>query len=103
MDIIRTSPPVRRVHDLTLAITRLEITSPDGRRVNIIGFPFTVLTPGANVEFTITHNLGYIPRNLISLPDVAAITYASRKNLWTTTQAFLKCSQAAVNLEGFIF
>lgn len=104
MRIEYTSPIPKRVFDLTQAVNgKLEITDTLGRVVNVRGYRFTILTPGANVEFTITHNLGYIPRNLICLPDAASVTYASRKALWTPTQAFFKTSLAAVNLEGFIF
>jgi len=53
-------------------------------------------TPGANVEFTLIHNLGFIPFMYVWNVDAAATIYDSRKSSWTQTQMFLKCSVATV-------
>lgn len=95
----------KRFIDISRAINgRLEFGNPQDGNVNIQGSWQETTTPNvANTEFTLTHNLGYIPSgiHIISL-DKAAIIYASRKSQWTTTQAFFKADQASVALTGFI-
>jgi hypothetical protein len=93
---------------------RLDFGSPQGQSKgntgNIDGvWPgtlaggYTITTPGANVEFTVTHNLGRIPIGYdIRSIDAAAHVYDSRKSLWTKTQMFLKCDQATVHLVLFV-
>lgn len=93
---------------------RLDFGSPQGQLKKLTGnidgtWPGTlaagymVTTPGANVEFTVTHNLGRIPTGYdIRSIDAAAHVYDSRKSLWTTTQMFLKCDVATVHLVLFV-
>lgn len=93
---------------------RLDFGSPQGQAKKLTGnidgtWPgtlaagYTITTPGANVEFTVTHNLGRIPTGYdIRSIDAAAHVYDSRKTLWTTTQMFLKCDVAAVHLVLFV-
>lgn len=93
---------------------RLDFGSPQGQAKKLTGnidgtWPgtlaagYTITTPGANVEFTVTHNLGRIPTGYdIRSIDAAAHVYDSRKTLWTTTQMFLKCDVATVHLVLFV-
>lgn len=71
---------------------------------NIQGFWVDVTTPGvADTEFTVDHNLGYIPTGIIVFAvDKATVIYASRKNQWTAKQAFFKANLATVSLQGFV-
>lgn len=68
------------------------------------GFTFTGATPGvANTEFTITHNLGYIPTGFLVVSiDQAAIVYKG-VTAWTATAISLKCNQATANVVVFVF
>lgn len=68
--------------------------------VNLIWFSTT--TPGADVEFVISHKLGRVPVGwLILKQDKAGSVYASATP-WTTTNIYLKCSVAAVTLTGVV-
>lgn len=106
--IVKNPPPQKlqkRMLDVSRAINgRIEFGSPSNGPVNIQGFWEDTITPGvADTEFTVNHNLGYIPTGMLVVAvDKAAIIYTSRKNQWTTTQAFFKCNQATVNLQGFV-
>ena len=95
----------RRIEDIGRAINgQIEFGNPTSGPINISGTWAKLLTPGANVEFTVNHNLGRIPNGmLIASLDQAALIYASRLTSWTVTQAFFKCSVASVNLVGFVF
>jgi len=101
--------------DLARAVNgRIDFGSPQGQSAkapgNIDGtWPGTlaggymITTPGANVEFTVTHNLGRIPVGYdIKSRDKACSVYDSRKNLWTTTQMFLKCDVTTVQIVLFV-
>lgn len=93
---------------------RIDFGSPQGQSKKVPGnidgvWPGTltagymITTPGANVEFTVTHNLGRIPVGYdVKSKDKAAHVYDSRKNLWTTTQMFLKCDVATVQIVLFV-
>jgi hypothetical protein len=64
---------------------------------------YAITTPGANVEFTVTHNLGRVPIGYdIKSIDAAAHIYDSRKTLWTTKVMFLKSDVAGVHLVLFV-
>ena len=94
----------KRFLDISRAVNgNIEFGNPKDGPVNVNGSWHDIITPGANVEFTLTHNLGRIPVGIhvISL-DQAAIIYASRKSQWTATQAFFKCSNATVALTAFV-
>jgi hypothetical protein len=95
----------RRIEDVARAINgQIEFGNPTSGPVNISGTWVKTQTPGANVEFTVKHNLGRMPNGmLVASLDQAAMIYASRLASWTTTQAFFKCSVASVNLVGFVF
>lgn len=57
------------------------------------------LTPGANVEFPLKHNLERVPIGFdVIQRDKAAIVYDSRKGSWTASTMFLKCSVAATTI-----
>jgi len=93
---------------------RVDFGSPQGQSKNQTGnidgtWPgtlaagYTITTPGANVEFTVTHNLGRIPVGYdVRSIDAAAHVYDSRKNLWTDKVMFLKADQATVHLVLFV-
>lgn len=51
-------------------------------------------TGTADVEFTVTHQLGKKPTFYIWNIDKAGIVYDSRRVDWTETAMFLKCSVA---------
>lgn len=102
--------------DLARSINgRIDFGSPQGQSKKVPGnidgtWPgtltggYTITTPGvADTEFTVTHNLGRIPTGYeVKSKDKAAIVYDSRKNLWTTTQMFLKCNVATVQIVLFV-
>jgi hypothetical protein len=94
----------KRHIDIARAINGgLEFGSPIGGLKNVLGFWVDIVTPGADVEFTVNHNLQYIPTGIIVFSvDKAAVIYASRKSQWTTTQAFYKANLASVSLTAFV-
>lgn len=105
--IDHSAPPLvvkKRFIDISRALNGgVEFGSPSNGNINMRGFWVDTITPGADVEFTVDHNLGYIPIGIIVVSvDKAAIVYASRKNQWTETQLFLKCNVATVSLQGFV-
>lgn len=60
---------------------------------------------GANIEFSITHNLGRIPQGYVVLGlSAAAVLYqlAGTGTAWTTSQIFVKSSTAAVGWKVYI-
>jgi hypothetical protein len=62
-----------------------------------------VTTPGADVEFSISHGLGFIPLGfLVCRQDKPGITYAS-STAWTTENVFLKCNVATTQMRVLIF
>jgi hypothetical protein len=71
------------------------LTPKENLAAKVLG-PIT--TPGANVEFTVSHNLGTVPDNYIWNVDSACMVYDSRRVNWTTSQMFLKCSAAGATL-----
>jgi hypothetical protein len=94
----------RRIEDISRVVNGgIEFGNPKTGSLNIQGFWVKLLTPGANVEFTVNHNLGYIPSGIIIISvDSATVIYSSRLASWTTKQMFLKSSLAAVNLVGYV-
>jgi hypothetical protein len=102
------SPPnvlKKRLEDTSRAINGgIEFGNPSLGIKNIQGYWLATTSPGvADTEFTVTHNLGYIPTGIIIFSlDKAAIVYSSRKNLWTGKQIFLKVNQPTVNLQGLV-
>lgn len=57
---------------------------------------------GANVEFSVTHNLGRVPQGYIVFFGTLAGSFyqgPTTGTAWTTTQIFIKCSTASV---GFL-
>ena len=93
---------------------RIDFGSPQGQSKGLTGnidgvWPGTlaagymITTPGANVQFTVTHNLGRIPVGYdVRSIDAAAHVYDSNKSTWTKTQMFLKCDTATVHLVLFV-
>lgn len=94
----------KRLKDISLAVNgNIHFGSPTKGTDNMFGFWVNITTPGADVEFTINHNLDIIPTGIIVVSvDKAAVIYSSRKSQWTTTQAFFKCNVTTVALVGFI-
>lgn len=70
---------------------------------NIKGKWMTYATNGvANTEDAITHNLGVIPVGMIVMvPPQNGFIYTG-PTAWTTTQIFLKCSQASQTATIFL-
>jgi hypothetical protein len=104
---IKTPDPIvqKRFFDITRVVNgNIEFGNPKDGAVNVQGSWQELVTPNVSgTEFTLTHNLGYIPSgmHIISL-DLPAIIYASRKTSWTTKVAFFKANLASVTLTGFI-
>lgn len=56
-----------------------------------------------NTEFIVTHNLGKIPTGYdVKSKDAAGIVYDSRRQSWTKTQMYLKCSVSSMNIVLFV-
>lgn len=49
-------------------------------------------TGSADVEFTVTHNLGKIPRHYLYNLDKGGVLYDSRRSEWTNEELYLKCT-----------
>ena len=62
-----------------------------------------ITTPAANVEFTVTHNLGIVPTRYVWNVDSNAVVYDSRRDQWTQSQMFLKCSATGTTLYLIVF
>lgn len=62
-----------------------------------------VPTGAADVEFTVVHKLGKTPHRYLYNINKGGVLYDSRKDEWTTTLMYLKCtvSDALVNLTVF--
>lgn len=69
---------------------------------NIRGQMFTGISAGAGVEFTIAHNLNYIPSYYIVMSQDAAGSFYLGTTAWDKVNAYLKCSAAGVNYNIFI-
>jgi len=72
-----------------------QLSPTDNLQCKVLG-PIT--TPGANVEFTVTHGLGRVPTNYIWNVDQTCTVYDSRRVNWTESAMFLKCSAAGAIL-----
>jgi putative copper export protein len=95
----------KRFFDITRAVNgNISFGNPKDGAVNITGSWQELVTPNVSgTEFTLTHNLGYIPTGIIVVSlDLPAVIYASRKSSWTTKVAFFKANLASVALTGFI-
>lgn len=83
------TPGPLSVRDLLRAVSN-NLTFVDNFLAKLVG-PIT--TPaGADTEFTVDHNLGIVPTRYVWNVDKGVVIYDSRRNLWTTSQMFLKCS-----------
>lgn len=71
---------------------------------NIAGYHAqNVVTPAsANTQFTITHNLGYVPQRfwVTNINQNATIYQGSTP--WTTTAIYLQCSGSSVTCSLFV-
>ena len=62
-----------------------------------------VTTPGSDVEFEITHGLGYIPLGyLVISSDKAGHVYNST-TAWTAEKIYLKCNVSTTIIRVLIF
>jgi len=72
------------------------LTPADNWRARLAG---PIVTPGvADTEFTVEHRLGIVPTHYIWNVDKGAVVYDSRRNQWTESQLFLKCSLATATV-----
>jgi hypothetical protein len=95
----------KRIIDICRVVNgNVHVGNPQSGPDNLLGYWLDVVTPGvADTEFTVTHNLGFIPTGIIVFAvDKAAVIYASRKNQWTITQAFFKANLVTVSLQGLV-
>ena len=83
----------------------IEFGNPTTGPVNMQGTFAEGTTPGsADAEFTLQHNLGYVPTGFFQVSvDQNATLYSSRKAQWTTQELYLKCHLTGVNFTVFIF
>lgn len=63
-----------------------------------------VVTPGANVEFAIPHDLGRVPSFYLYNLEKNGVVYQlpDTGTAWTTTNIYVKCSVATSKLRIFI-
>ena len=81
-----------------------DATVSSSRAGNLDAVYVKVVSPGANVEFPVKHELGRIPSGFeVVFRDKAGIVYASRQGSWTTRVIFLKCSAATTTLRVRLF
>jgi hypothetical protein len=82
----------------------IEFGNPTDGISNINGVWLTAVTPGVvDTNFTLSHNLGYIPTGwLVVNIDKAAILYKGATP-WSTTQLTLKCNVATTAIVIFVF
>lgn len=76
-----------------------------GAKGNLKGQFFTVTTPGANTEFSITHSLGAVPTAVFTawISNGGSIYQGpTTGTAWTTTTVYLKCTTAAATISVFI-
>lgn len=53
----------------------------------------------ANTTFSFTHNLGRIPTGInVVYKNASCDVFAAPGNPWTTTQIFLQCTQASIQI-----
>lgn len=65
---------------------------------------FETTTPGtANVEFRVTHNLGYIPINFLLVDINASGRIYRSTQAWDKTNAYLKCTVASAKVRVIIW
>lgn len=78
-------------------------TAVNGADQNIAGQMVEVASTGtANTEFSVTHNLGYVPNFYdVKYINVSGTVYAS-STAWTKQKAFFKCSAATAKVRLFI-
>jgi len=69
---------------------------------NMKGAWWTGTTPSGGTEFTIQHNLGYIPVGYLVIRSNAAVTLYDGVTAWTKTNIYLKASVGSVNVTVFV-
>ena len=62
-----------------------------------------VTTPGADIEFSVTHGLGFVPMGFLVASQDKAGSFYNSTTAWTTEKIFLKCSAATATLRILIF
>lgn len=90
-------------HDLLRRIADLfdrNIDVGDNIRCKILDVPDTGTL---NVEFSVKHNLGTIPRFYVWNIDRAGIVYDSNRATWTESNITLKCSVSNAVLKLIVF
>lgn len=101
---------LQQLRDVAYAARNLSLTSRDGamqnydKAGNINGVWLIFTSNGtANTEDAIPHTLGRVPFGVLaSIPDKAAILYASATT-WTATTIYLKTSVATVAWKVMVF
>lgn len=76
------------------------LTPADNWQAKLLG---PIITPGANVEFTVQHNLGTKPTRYIVNLNQNAVVYDSRRDQWTDQRMFLKCGGPGATLYLIVF
>lgn len=98
---------LRKIYEQAARIINGQLSFGDSNNSisdNIAGTWVKTTTPaGANTNFTVTHNLGYLPNGwIVAMQDKAASIYLGSIPA-TLTELTLKCSVASVAVRLFIF
>jgi hypothetical protein len=74
-------------------------TSNSDPSKNIKNWRAAGVTPGAaNTDFTITHQLGFVPDSILTQDtDNGGVLYRSPATAWTKTTVTLRCTTASAN------
>jgi hypothetical protein len=95
---------IRKLYEQLARVVNGQISFGPGTKYdNIAGVWATVVDTGlANTDFTIIHNLGYVPSGWIPMNQTLAGVLYKGSVAWTTTMITLRCSVAHDNVTIFI-
>lgn len=95
---------LQKIYEQLARVINGRISFGDGlQRDNIAGEWASTTTPvSPDTEFSLTHNLGYVPQGWLTLNQNKAASLYSSGTPWTTTKIFLKCDVSTVAVKVFI-
>lgn len=103
---------VRRLYEQVDNLTRAfngsislgDASTPGSKAGNFDAVYAQAVSPAANVEFTVKHELGRVPSGFdVVFRDKAGVVYASRAQSWTESTIYLKCSTATTTIRVRLF